>query len=73
MYYTYVLRSLKDKKLYTGYSSNLKQRFEEHNRGRIEVTKYRKPFILIYYEAFLNQQDATSREKFLKTQCVEIF
>ena len=68
MYYIYVLRSLRDNKLYTGYNSNLKQRFEEHTKGKIEVTKHRRPFILIYYEAFLNKQDVTAREKFLKTQ-----
>jgi putative endonuclease len=68
MYYIYVLRSLKDNKLYTGYSDNLKRRFEEHNKGIVKITKHRRPFILIYYEAYLDQQDATSREKYLKTQ-----
>jgi len=68
MYYIYVLRSLKDKKLYSGYSSNLKKRFEDHNNGKVPITKNRIPFELIYYEAYKNQQDATSREKFFKTQ-----
>lgn len=60
--------SLKDNKLYTGYSDNLKRRFEDHNKGKVEIIKHRKQFILIYYEAYLNQQDATAREKYLKTQ-----
>ncbi len=68
MYYTYILRSLIDGKLYSGYTDNLKHRFQDHNSGRVESTKHRKPFILIYYEAYLHQQDATSREKFFKTQ-----
>ncbi len=68
MYYAYILRSIKDGKLYSGYSSNLKQRFSEHNKGKIDSTKNRKPFKLIYYEAYLHQQDATAREKFFKTQ-----
>lgn len=68
MYYVYILSSIKDGKLYSGYSSNLKQRFIEHNKGRIDSTKNRKPFKLIYYEAYLHQQDATAREKFFKTQ-----
>ena len=68
MFYVYVLRSLKDKKLYSGYSSNLKQRFYSHNKGEIKITKQRRPFELIYYEAYKNQQDATAREKFFKTQ-----
>lgn len=68
MYYIYVLRSLKDKKLYSGYTADLKARIIEHNKGRVGSTKNRKPFKLIYYEAYLHQQDATAREKFFKTQ-----
>lgn len=65
-YYVYVLKSKKDSKLYTGYTKNLKLRFEHHNRGLVESTKNRQPLILIYYEACLNQRDATHREKYLK-------
>ena len=67
MYFVYILQSLKDNKLYTGYTSNVKRRFEDHNKGLISITKYRRPFKLIYLEGYLNQQDATSREKFFKT------
>ncbi len=68
MYYVYVLKSLKDNKFYTGYTDNLKRRFNDHNNGKVDSTKHRKPFMLIYYESYLNQQDATAREKYLKTQ-----
>ena len=68
MYYIYILKSLKDKKLYSGYTADLKARILEHNKGRVESTKHRVPFDLIYYEAYLHQQDATTREKFFKTQ-----
>ena len=67
MYYTYVLQSLKDKRLYTGYTDDLRKRFKLHNDRKIVSTKRRAPFILIYYEACLNQQDATAREKYLKS------
>ena len=67
VYYIYVLRSQKDNKFYTGYTKNLKLRFEQHNNGLVESTKDRVPLKLIYYEACLNQQDATHREKYLKT------
>jgi len=53
--------------MYTGYTDNLRKRFNMHNKGYITSTKKRKPFELIYYEACLNQQDSTAREKFLKT------
>ena len=68
MYYVYVLKSIRDKKLYSGYTADLKQRFGYHNKGKVDVTKNRRPFTLIYYEAYVHQQDATAREKFFKTQ-----
>ena len=68
MYYVYILRSNVDNNLYSGYTDNLRRRFDDHNKGKVESTKYRKPFNLIYYEAFLHQQDATAREKYFKTQ-----
>jgi len=67
MYYTYVLQSQKDKKLYTGFTENLKLRFKQHQRGLVESTKNRRPLALIYYESCLNRKDATKREKYLKT------
>ena len=72
-YYTYVLLSQKDNKFYTGYTSDLKRRFEEHNSGRVKSTKDKRPLILIYYEACLNQQDATHREKYLKSYHGKMF
>ncbi len=73
MYYVYILRSNKDNKFYTGYTNNLKLRFELHQKGRVESTKNRRPLKLIYYEACLNQQDATHREKYLKTYHGKLF
>ena len=66
-YYIYVLRSLKDGKNYTGYTKNLKLRFEQHCNGAVES------LILIYFEGCLNQQDATHREKYLKTHYGKMF
>ena len=73
MYYAYVLQSLKDKKFYTGYTKNLKLRFEQHQKGLSESTKDRRPLKLVYYEACLNQQDATHREKYLKSYHGKMF
>lgn len=66
-YYVYVLQSLIDKNFYTGYTSDLKRRLEEHNSGISKSTKYRKPLILIYFEGCNNIKDAMKREKYLKT------
>ena len=67
MYYTYALQSMKDMGFYIGFTKDLKLRFEDHNSGRVESTKDRRPFSLIYYEACLDQDDATRREKYLKS------
>ncbi|MDQ5938739.1 MAG: putative endonuclease, partial [Patescibacteria group bacterium] len=62
-----------DNKFYTGYTKNLNLRFKQHNQGKVESTKNRRPLTLIYYEACLNQQDATKREKYLKTYLGKLF
>ena len=67
MHYVYVIRSIKDGQLYTGYSNNLKNRLDEHNKGYAKATKNRYPFELIYYEACMSKYDAYRREKYLKT------
>ena len=67
MYYVYVLQSEKDHRFYTGFSANLKGRFEEHKRGKVASTKKRLPVHLVYYEACLDERDARHREHYLKT------
>ena len=66
-FYIYVLISQKDKKFYTGVSTNPKRRFEQHNAGLVLSTKYRVPLKLVYFEACLNKDDTYRREKYLKT------
>jgi putative endonuclease len=72
-YYTYVLQSMNDMNFYTGYTKDLKLRFEQHNKGLVESTKDRRPFKLIYYESCLNKDDALRREKYLKTYHGKMF
>jgi len=67
MYYTYVLQSEKDKKLYYGYTKDLARRFEQHRQGGVESTRDRRPLKLIYYESCLRKEDALHREKYFKT------
>lgn len=52
---------------YTGYTHNLRKRFKEHSDGKSTWTKHNGPFKLVYYEACLNEEDARSREKYLKS------
>ena len=62
-YFTYVLKSKVDNKLYIGWTKDLDQRLEQHNKGLVEATKYRRPFDLIYYEGCLSEEKAIEREK----------
>ena len=66
-YYVYVLKSEKDGNNYVGYTKNLRERLALHNAGNISSTKNRLPLKLIYFEGCLNHQDATKREKYLKS------
>ncbi|MFH0863984.1 MAG: GIY-YIG nuclease family protein [Candidatus Gottesmanbacteria bacterium] len=66
MFYVYILKSKKDGNLYTGSTNDLKRRIEEHNSGLVYSTKNRKPFKLIYYEAYSDESDARNREHNLK-------
>jgi putative endonuclease len=73
MFYTYVLQSEADGKFYTGSTVNLKLRFEQHNKGMVDSTKRRKPFRLVCYEACIDREDATRREKYLNTYHGKMF
>lgn len=66
MFYVYLLKSLKDGKLYIGYTNDLKRRLLQHNEGLTRSTKSRRPFVLVYYEAYRSEADARHREQNLK-------
>jgi putative endonuclease len=66
-WFTYVLQSKEDKRWYTGCTDDLQKRFKEHNDGLVSSTKGRGPFIIIYYEACFNKNDAFAREQYLKS------
>jgi len=66
-YYVYTLFSLRDKKFYTGFTTNLKDRISRHARGEVKSTANRRPLRLIHYEYFVNKEDALAREVFLKS------
>ena len=72
-YYVYILQSEIDGNFYTGYTKDLKLRFEQHKKGLVKSTENRRPLRLIYSEACLNQQDATHREKYLKSYHGKMF
>ena len=67
-HFVYILESLQDNRWYIGYyPDNVQERLNKHNRGEVFSTKPYRPWELIFYEAYLNKQDAFRREKYLKT------
>jgi putative endonuclease len=67
VHYVYVLRSTKDRNLYTGYTTDLRQRVADHKAGKAPSTRDSCPLLLIYYEAYVAAKDAKAREVFLKS------
>lgn len=66
MFYVYVLKSKKDDSLYIGSTNNLQRRFKEHNQKLVDSTKLKVPFDIVYYEAYVSENDARARESKLK-------
>lgn len=72
MYYVYILH-VKNNTLYTGFTSDLKQRIKQHENGDVKSTQYLRPLKLVHYEAYCLEEDARRREKFLKTSDGKLF
>jgi putative endonuclease len=56
VFYVYVLKSKKDGFCYTGSTSDLRHRLIEHNAGLVRSTAPRRPFVLVYYEAYQSEK-----------------
>ncbi|MEK7449691.1 MAG: GIY-YIG nuclease family protein [Planctomycetota bacterium] len=67
MYYLYILQSEKDKRTYVGFSQNITLRLKQHNAGKVNATKNRCPFQIIYSEKLPTAAEAKQREKYWKT------
>ena len=67
MYYVYVLYSLKDHRLYKGFTNNIQKRYLKHNTGGSKSTAHRKPFVLVHIEVFEEKSKALKRELYLKS------
>ena len=67
MLVVYILQSLKDKRTYVGFSSNVEKRLDEHNQGNVNATKYRRPFKILFTEKIKDIQEAKKRELYWKS------
>ncbi|OQA04240.1 MAG: GIY-YIG nuclease superfamily protein [bacterium ADurb.Bin400] len=66
-HYSYVLESLKDNRLYYGMTNNPDLRLKQHNDGRVDSTKNRRPLRLVGYEEHPTKEAALSRERYYKS------
>lgn len=65
-HYIYILRC-KDDTLYTGYTTNLDRRLQEHNQGKgAKYTRGRTPVELVYSEEYETRSQAQKREYEIK-------
>ena len=67
MYYVYILQSVKDKSYYTGVTTDLKKRFQDHNWHQAKYTSTKAPYKLVWYCAFQSKSKAYDFEKYLKS------
>jgi putative endonuclease len=67
MFYVYVLKSLKNGRLYTGSTNDIKRRLLEHNVSQTKYTSKTGPFELVHKEVYNTRLEAIRRERFLKT------
>jgi putative endonuclease len=68
MVHLYILKSIKYGYYYVGHTTNLKDRFNRHNRSESISTKHRGPWQLVYVERFKNRSNAMRREQQIKRE-----
>ena len=66
-WFVYILEC-KDKTLYTGITTNLEKRLEQHNSSPdgAKYTRARRPVKMVYNESHINRSEATKREYEIK-------
>jgi putative endonuclease len=66
-YFVYIL-TCKDETLYTGITTDLQKRLEEHNHSDkgAKYTRIRRPVVLSYSEKAENRSEASKREHAIK-------
>ncbi len=67
MWYVYILRSMTDNALYIGSTNDIERRLDEHNSGKVDSTRSRRPFNLEAYVAVRDKAKAIELEQYLKT------
>jgi putative endonuclease len=67
-YYVYILQSLSHHgQIYTGFTTDMRQRLVEHNAGRVAHTSKFMPWEIRTTTAFSSEERAHAYEKYLKS------
>jgi putative endonuclease len=66
MFYVYIIKSTQDGTYYKGFSENPPERLRQHNEGLSRYTSQKKPWCLVFIQAFPTKKEALIREKKLK-------
>lgn len=66
MFYVYILK-LNNGTYYAGFTTNLKERIIDHNKGDVSHTKKFRPVKLVWYSAFVSKKNALEFERYLKS------
>ncbi len=67
MWNTYILRNDCNKRFYIGVTNNIKRRVAEHNRSKKRSVTHFGNYYLVYSEQFSTRNEATQRERKLKS------
>ncbi len=68
MHYVYIIKSINHPdKIYVGLTRDLKKRLSNHNSGTTAYTDKYKPWKLVMYLAFADQNRAIEFEEYLKS------
>jgi putative endonuclease len=67
MFTVYAIKSEVDKRIYVGFTNDVKRRIKEHNSGKTKSTKGYRPWKLLYEECVESRKKARAREKYLKS------
>jgi len=68
MHYVYLLQSAVDNhRHYTGFTHHLRARLTRHNAGQNQSTVHGRPWSLVSYFAFADENKARDFERYLKS------
>lgn len=67
MYFVYIIQC-NDQTLYTGITTDLDRRINEHNNSKLgaKYTKVRRPVNLVYSKEFIDRSEASKEESKIK-------